>query len=341
MLRKTVLFILLAAFFLDPLAAQNSAPSWYLDKEQEYPGRLYISAVGEGKTRAEAESAAVSQVSLFFNTSTEIRKEAIKEYNEAVTNNTTDFSKKTYISENAVISSDTEFLGVRFANPWQDQRRGVWAALAYINRQEAARMYDSKIAANMASINALAADAARETEALYAASLLNRALPVCDLTEEYIKTAVVVDSAAGKKHEADTAKIQAVRSNFRAKKDSLSFTVTVDRGDSVSANADRIERKLGALLENSGFVVAPARAMYALNARLSAEEETNNAGNFVTPGITIRIERDGKTLFSYSKNYGRAGHRSSMSTAYTRAFMEVEQDLEANFIRQFTATFGR
>jgi hypothetical protein len=38
MLRETVLFVLLAAFVLDPLAAQNSEPSWYLDKEQKYPG---------------------------------------------------------------------------------------------------------------------------------------------------------------------------------------------------------------------------------------------------------------------------------------------------------------
>jgi hypothetical protein len=329
--------MLLAGLSLYPLAAQNGAPSWYFDKETAYPGHSYITAVGEGKTRAEAETAAVTQVSMFFNTSTDIRKDAIREFNETVSGGEADFTKKTYISENAVITSETEFLGIRFANPWRDQSRGVWAALAYIDRREAAQMYDSKIAANMAAINALAADADLETEDLYAAGLLNRALRICDITGEYIKTATVVDSGAGKKYEAHTAKIQAVRSEYRAKRDGLSFAVTVRSPE----GSGRIDRKLGALLEDSGFTVAPARAMYALNARLTAEEETNNAGNFVTPGISIRVEREGKTLFSYSRNYERSGHRTSMNTAYTRALMEVEKDLEENFISQFTALFGR
>jgi hypothetical protein len=106
-------------------------------------------------------------------------------------------------------------------------------------------------------------------------------------------------------------------------------------------NSGRVERRLAALLEDNGFVVASVPAMYTLNVRLTAEEETNNAGNFVTPGITLRLERDGKTLFSYSKNYERSGHRTSMNTAYTRAIMGVEKDLEENFIRQFTAMLGR
>jgi hypothetical protein len=155
---------------------------------------------------------------MFFNTSTEIRKEAIREFNEAVTNNTTDFSKKTYISENAVITSEQEFLGVRFTNPWQDQKRGTWAVLAYIDRREAAQMYDSKTAANMAAIRSLEADAEIQTETLYAVSLLYRGLRLCDITEEFIRTAAVVDTAAGKRHESDTAKIQEFRSEYRAKK---------------------------------------------------------------------------------------------------------------------------
>jgi hypothetical protein len=68
MLRETVLFVLLAALYLPPpSAAQSAAPSWYFDRTAEYPGQLYISAVGEGKTRAEAEAVAVAGVSLFFN----------------------------------------------------------------------------------------------------------------------------------------------------------------------------------------------------------------------------------------------------------------------------------
>ncbi|MDR0656440.1 MAG: hypothetical protein LBG22_09020, partial [Treponema sp.] len=306
MFRYILPLLFLAGLSRYPLAAQNDFPLWYLDKESQYPGRSYIASLGEGKTIAEAEAAAVSQVSLFFNTSTEVRKEAIREFNEALINNTTEFSKKTYISENAVITSEQEFLGIRFTNPWQDQKRGVWVVLAYIDRREAAQMYDSKIAANMAAINSLEADAENQSETLYAVSLLYRGLRLCDITEEFIRTAAVVDTSAGKRHEPDTAKIQALRSEYRAKKDRLSFSIKMRSPE----NSGRVERRLADLFEDNGFVVASAPAMYTLNVRITAEEETNNAGNFVTPGITVRVERDGKTLFSYNKNYERSGHRT-------------------------------
>ena len=339
MFRKTLLF-LLAALCLPPLglplAAQSAAPSWYFDRTAEYPSQLFISAVGEGKTRAEAEAAAVAQVSLFFNTSAEVRNEAIRNFNETVVNKTSSLSKNTSISENAVITSEADFLGVRFANPWQDHSRGIWAALAFIDRREAAQMYDSKIAANMAAINALAADAGQEAEDLYVCGLLFRAAAAGGLTEEYIKTAVVVDPASGKRYESFIATIQDIRTGYRAKKDGLRFAVAVQSPE----NSGRLERKLNALLENSGYVVASGGGSYTLSARLAGEEMINSAGNFVTPGVTIRLEREGKTLFSYTKTYGRSSHRTSMANAYTRALIEIERDLDENFMREFSALLG-
>ena len=320
-MRETVLFVLLAALCLSPLAppaaAQSAAPSWYFNRTTEYPSQLYISAVGEGKTRAEAEAAAVAGISLFFNTSAVIRNEAIRSFNETVVNKTSSLSKSASISENAVIKSEADFLGVRFANPWQDRSRGTWAALAFIDRKEAA-------------------DAERETEALYVCGLLFRAAAAGGLTEEYIKTAVAVDPAAGKRYESHIAKIQEIRAGYRGKRDGLRFSVTVQSPE----NSGRLERKLNALLEDSGYAVESGGGSYTLSARLSGEETINDVGNFVTPGVTIRLMREGKTLFSYTKTYGRSSHRASMSAAYTRALIEIERDLEENFMRELSALLG-
>ncbi|MDR2499856.1 MAG: hypothetical protein LBD37_02090 [Treponema sp.] len=339
MIWKTLPY-LLAALCLPPLAppaaAQSAAPAWYFDRTASYPSQWYISAVGEGKTRAAAEAAAVAGVSLFFNTSAEVRNEAIRNFNETVVNKTSSLSKSTSISENAVIKSEADFLGVRFANPWQDQSRGIWAALAFIDRREAAQMYGSKIAANMAVINALAADAGQEAEALYVCGLLFRAASAGALTEEYIKTAVVVDPASGAKYAAHIAAIQDIRANYRAKRDGLRFTVTAQSPE----NSGRLERKLNALLENHGYVTASGGGSYTLSARLAGEELINDVGNFVTPGVTIRLEREGRALFSYTKTYGRSSHRTSMAAAYTRALLEIERDLEENFMRELSALLG-
>jgi hypothetical protein len=318
------------------LPAQNKAPAWYLDKEAAYPSSFYIAAVGEGASRIEAETAAVAGVSLFFNTSTEIRNQAIREFNDAVTGETTDFTKKTYINENAVIRSEEEFLGVRFADPWNDQRRGTWAALAYIDRQEAAGIYGAKIAANMAAIRTLADDGSREMEPLYACGLLNRAVRIGDLTEEYIKTASVVDSRNSARYAPDLARINEVRSAYRAKRTGLNFGITVTSPES----SGRLERKLHELLERGGYTVTARNPLYTVTAVLSAEEGTNAAGYFVRPGLIVRIEREGQAFFSYGKSYSRAASMTDIAGAYNRALMAIERDMEENFITRFSAMIG-
>jgi hypothetical protein len=323
------------AFGLAALLEAQTAPRWYLDKEAQYPAARYIAAVGEGDTRAAAETAATAAVSLFFNTVTAVRNEAIREFNEAVINDTTDFSKKTYISENAVIRSEEEFLGVRFADPYLDQKRGSWAVLAYIDRQDAARIYESKIGANMTVINALIRDAEGETEDLYVCGLLFRALRLAGLTEEYIKTAIVVDPQARGSYEASIGQIQRLRSLYRSKRGALLFSVTTNGTDSTG----RVERTLEQLLEGAGYTITGGGAPYTVSARLTVNEEALSSGVFFRSGIAVRIERENRALFSYSRNYPRYGHQSR-DGALNRMFMAIEKDLEENFIPKLTAMLG-
>ena len=318
------------------LNAQNTAPSWYIDTELEYPRSRFIAAVGEGRSRADAEAAALAGVSLFFNTQTEIRNQVIREFNEAVTNDTTDFSRRTYITESAVIRSEEEFLGVRFSSPFQIPGRQSFAALAYIDRREASSTYESKINVNMNSMNALVSDAIQETEPLYACGLLFRAIRIGDITEEYIKTAVVIDPSSGTKYASYLTQIQEARSLYRANRERLTFTV----GSSSADSAGRIERKLQELLEASGCVVSAQNPIYTVSFRLNMTEEQIDTTTFVRSGITVQVEREGRALLSYSKNYPRSGH-SNPSGAYNRAFLAIERDLEENFTPKLTAMIGR
>jgi hypothetical protein len=162
---------------------------------------------------------------MFFKAKAEARNEAIREYNEAVKNNTTDFSSKTYVNESAVISSQEEFLGARFTNAYWDGQGKKWAVLAYIDRAEAANIYDTKIAANIAAIEALTADANSETEPLYACSLLHRATLIAGLTEAYIETSAAVSPQIAAKYSAYVSYFQKLRAKHRAKRDGLAFFV--------------------------------------------------------------------------------------------------------------------
>jgi len=335
---KNRIFLIIIMFLPVTLSlfAQNTAPSWYIDKELQYPSRSYIAAVGEGRTRADAEAAAVAGVSLFFNTRAEVLNEARREFNEAVSNNTTSFSGKTYTSEKAIIRSDTEFLGIHFADPWQNGKNGQWAALAYIERREAAGIYESRISANITSINALAQDAEREDEVFYACALLSKAIAIGNITEELVKIAVMVDPGSREKYASIPVQIGNIRTKYRSLRDSLSFGIQSSGADT----SERVELTLRELLEQQKFTVSRQNPMYQVNVKLNLNEEKGTEYFFVRPGIAISIERSGKTLFSYGKNYSRVSH-TTLNGAYSRAIIAVEKDLKDNFMGQLTASIGR
>jgi hypothetical protein len=245
----------------------------------------------------------VAGVSLFFKTTTAVRNEAIREFNQAIAENTTDFSQKAYMKQDAVITSEEEFLGIRHSNPYENAPTKMWASVAYIDRAEAARIYEAKITANMNTIKALIADGGGEKEALYACALLHRALPIADVTEEWIQTASVVDPEGAQKYGAHQDTIQELRRLYRQKREGLTFSVVTTKDDF----AGRVERKVSELLEDNGYTITDAAAHYQITVKVTATEEEYEAGIFgngklnprlvlTTEGKAITLEHKGSGL---------------------------------------------
>ena len=108
--------ILLLSLNFSHLFSQSKfkVPDWYEHKEVVYPSEFYISAIGEGITKEEAEIKAVSQISLFFNTTTQVVNDLIKTYSEVDDDKNYHFSQSTKITERSKINSSAEFFGVQF-----------------------------------------------------------------------------------------------------------------------------------------------------------------------------------------------------------------------------------
>ena len=64
--KKIVLVFVCFLLSFSVFSAEKKVPDWYEHKEVVYPGEFYISAIGEGITKEEAEIKAISQISLFF-----------------------------------------------------------------------------------------------------------------------------------------------------------------------------------------------------------------------------------------------------------------------------------
>jgi hypothetical protein len=334
----TVIFLLGVAPFI---GAAAKAPLWTLDKDAVYPSGKFIAEVRDGRSRSDAETAAIAAIALFFKTNADVRTDAVRTFNESIAEQknsdraAVEFSQKTYIKENAVISSDVEFLGVH-CDAWQNtkDKNQTWYAVAYIDRNEAAGIYDGKIKANMSLIEAIAKDAASESEDFLACALYHQTFPLISLNTEYINMARAVRSDASA-YEKEINYMAEIKTKYRKLRSIISFNVSSNE----NSFGGKIERAMQSILESHDFKVGN-QGMYEVKMEIESSEVSMPAGQFVIVGLVLKIMRGDRVILSYSKNYPRAGGTKVVELAYNRAALEVERDLKQNFEAQLKSILG-
>ncbi len=331
---KKHIFLFLIFYAFSSLFA-NQPPDWYLNKDFSYPSSRYISVIGEGTTLKDAENQAVSGLSLYFKTNSDIRNEVIREFNEVIQDKNTNFSKKTGIKESAIITSQEEFLGVQFTSPWFNQYQSKYVILAYIDRANAAEIYKSKINNNILLIDSLHSSAKNNDNLFYKYRDLKKALIIGKLTEELIKSAVVVDSRQANLYSKEISYIRNIEKDFSYYRSKITFNVEVK-----SDREGRIKRKLLQIIEEQNYITTSGRGEYSIICSINCSEEKYDSGLFVRAGVTVKIlDKKNNSLFSYNKTLPRNGHKT-LEGAYSVTFREIEKDLENYFISNFHSSLG-
>jgi hypothetical protein len=313
--------------------AQRGAPAWYLQKDLEYPDGEYLSAIGNGPSETAAKERALAEISLFFKAGVNFSNETVSNYNRTVAEGRTAVSGGTSMRERIVISSREDFLGVRYAASWYDAGARTWYACCYINKGEAQGIYKNRIRTNRTIFDSLSAAGNGEGELLYKYGYYKKAADLGRVIEADINSLPVVGADTGE-FAPVLQEIKKQQSDYDGLRSGISFSIRI-RGD----RQGRIERTLSAQLAGMGRPVRSGAA-YLLEGTVSLEEMS-------TPSIpynlicTIQLElrsAAGKTVFTYNRDLGRVSHRVSWEGAYNAAILEIEKDIEENFMNEFNSS---
>jgi hypothetical protein len=329
-MRKNML-VILALLAGSYLMAAGPEPRWVRSRELEYPDSRYISALGMGKGDEEAKNAALSGLALYFKSSVSVQQQLIARYNEVVSGNQKTLAKESSMASVATIHSQAEFLGAHFTSPWYNEQNRSWYVLAYINKQEAAELYQNRIATNLTMMESTLKQAG---EPLQQYQAFKQAASIAQFIEADILGLGELSDAVTEYREMleYTRKVMVNSTAFRSQ---LRFSAAIEQD-----RQGRIQRKLLDVLEKNGYVTARSQGDYTISGEIFCDEERLPAGVFIHSGISLQLSnRAGTLLFSYTKNYPRWGARNQ-DMAYNIAFREMEKDLEANFIREFNAFLG-
>ena len=343
---KKTLFML---FFISLVSfAFAQVPSWLQNKERDFPTSRFISAIGLGVTRGNAEIDAMRGIALFFKSSLVSEQELIKLYEQISLNIARNKSiqetrRQTILNQTVGIRTEVELRGIRFTSHYYNEGNRMWTVLVYIDKQEAERIYQNRIVANRSVITSLVSLYEEEIELLYKYVYLRIAESIAQLIEEDIRALAYISSARPSIEIMEY--IQRIIALVNQARSQIVFNVTIT-GD----RNNRISRKISELLGKQKYIASPNSIVYThtILGNISFVEETISApgaftritGIGVHSGISLQlVNKEGLHLFPYNRNYPRAAELNK-EAAYNVAFRDIEEDLEKNFITEFNAFIG-
>ncbi|MDR1898422.1 MAG: LPP20 family lipoprotein [Treponema sp.] len=117
----------------------SAAPEWAVNVQAVYPNARYIAQRGEGRTRQEAETAALRSLSYYFES--RVTSETADLYKSTEKDGVENTERRT--EQNTIVQTQTRLAAVRYAeDPWYNRDAKEWQTVAYIDREEAWTVYE-------------------------------------------------------------------------------------------------------------------------------------------------------------------------------------------------------
>lgn len=304
-------------------------PKWVKSPEKVYPSSMYIRGTGEASSIKSAQSAAVADVSLYFDTKVDVLSVAVKQTNAILSDKKTEVLTNHSYQQIANISSNAEFFCVTFTEPYYDKKTNKYLVLAYINREEASSIYKTRIYALDESIKTYKTLAKNEKETFFAIQELQKALSLSALAEQYIKVETMIvpsDNSVFQEMLKDYSKISG---EIAEKKSEMTFSIIMNQSDK---KFEPIFSTVSSQVSKKGYAYSVSNSKYKIVVDITCAEEEYEVGPFVRASANILILNSaGEGVYTYSKAYSRAGG-NSFDSAYIRAVSKIKSDLEENFL---------
>lgn len=324
-MKNYVLFYCAAAVFIACASAprNGSAPA-ALTEQELFSSAAYIAARGNGKDASSAEQNALAALSRYF--SSKISVDTVEK------TLVTDGGAQSRLEDVTRVLSDTELFAVRYLKPRLNKKAKIYETVAYIEREEAWRIYAPKVRQAADAFSALHEMGSAQKSPFKKALLLQQAREAAAASDlkTLLSFAYALYPESADTFSAMEEKLGALPARLADAKAHSPIAIRT-----APASNSQIGAVVQTTLTDFGFPIAAEKeAVRAVCAVELTEHQTNlPKGVFFTPTVAVTITEDGNaTVFSYSKTFSRIG-ASTESAAKTRmnrtVCAELQQSLPA------------
>ena len=310
--------------FLTSCSAQTPN-NVYSSLEKDYPESRYLSAVGEGDTRKDAEKNASAKLSLIFESNINVNQTLNEHYSEFSDDESSSLTYDAQTTKRTNIESDQKLLNIKYGKNGVDENGNNYV-VAYINRSETASIYDEKIENNHSSIISLKNNADKSNIKINQYAALNRASGFMNENIALMKQLSIISP-----YNPDFSdKVSLYEDIYRAKGDvagSIKFVIANDAGTDV-------KNTLKSILTSKGFKIADSGDFLITSSLKYEDVDLGRKEIFYMWYMNIELKNAyHEVVFNFEKS-GREGGISK-TAVFAKAKYSANQALKKNFIAAF------
>jgi len=321
MFPKIISFFIL---ILITCCSAQKADDVFQNLENHYPASKYLSAIGEGDTRKDAEKNAMGKLALIFESKINMSQTLDEHYSEFSDEEGSSLTYEASTKKKTNVSSDQKLLNVKYGK-FQVDELGNNMIVAYIDRRETAAIYDEKIETLNSSILSMENLANRVELRIKKYAALNRASQLMNENLALMKQQTII-SPYNPDFSDKIKKYDEIYSKKGEVANSIKFVV--------SGSDDDIINGLASIMTSRGFTIVEA-GEFLISATLKYEEvDLGRKELFYNWSMNVQLMNlFAETIFNYDKS-GREGGTTE-SAVIARAKFSANKALKKEFIAGF------
>ena len=306
----------------------RAKPAWVDTPDAVYDKQRYVSVVGYGSDRNQAERDALAKLVGIFGQSVQAEQKTLSSYSEAVRSGTIQLSGNSSVQNAVTISAEMDTLvGAEIADVWYDGKYLYYAA-AVMEKDKTSTLYADLIRSNELVIADLVNLDPAEKNTMDAYSRYLLAATIADVNRIYANVLTVVGNTRGivpaEMKKGDDYRLEAASI---AKNIPIGITVNGDR-------SDRIKNAFSKSLSMAGFRSGGVNSRYMLKVTFAMTPvelpgQTNKFVRYQLNGALADTAEGNSVLVSYDAS-GREGHLT-VAEAEERALRSAEKTIADEF----------
>ncbi|MDD5582890.1 MAG: LPP20 family lipoprotein [Candidatus Marinimicrobia bacterium] len=311
-------------------------PAWFDNPSALYPEKEYLVARGAGDTQEAAEDNAAANLAKIFKSDISIDQTTRERYSAfSKLGDTMDELLETEIDQTVRVAAGEILYNVKFSDPYTDNMGRVHI-LAYLNRQETAKIYRDKINANFEKIQFLLNEAESTSDPITRYACLNACYAISTLNQSMLDQISIIHPLS---YNMLTALNEELSLTFISKKraeaaKNLTFSVSINGDDG------RVTSMVSETISNMGFPLIENTGIIHVTGNIAFEEVDlkRNDAEFIGWNLTLKVVGPEDITLVEINTKGREGGVSKEAAKRT-ALREIGKSVGPKLENQLMAYF--